>query len=135
VEQHHRTGFDLAHQHVTGGFKVGVVDPIERDYIPKDSGLAVPGGNGVDRVVGDPAGRPPQLGFLTGRGGDGVVGPAELCGDIGGRDGGQVRVFPGVAADLHARLGHPFGTGRIGGHLVADHEKGGLGVGVVEYTQ
>ena len=58
--------------------------------------------------------------------------PDALAGrDILGRDRRHVGVFPGVRADFHAGVGDPLGPGRVGRHLVADHEERGLRVGVL----
>ncbi len=128
VQQHHRTGLDLGHQHVSAGRGVRVVDPVERDDVPEDSGQTVLCGLLVDRVVGQAAGRPPQLGRHTGGGGDRIAGPGQLGRDIGG---GNVVMLG--CSQVWLPISMPASTTRlaprrVGGDLVADLEERRLGL-------
>ena len=135
MEQHHRTGLDLRHEHVSGGCGVGVVDPVEGDDVPEDSGQAVAGGDFIDAGIGETAGRSPQHGGVPGGGGDGVLRLGQLGGHIRGRNRRHIGVFPGVIADLHTGIGDPFGAVRVRRDFIADQEEGGLGAGVAQDAQ
>jgi hypothetical protein len=100
--------------------RVGVVDPIERDHVPTDFGQSELGGGGVHRLVGQPTWSAVQRRGVPGRRGDGVVGLGQLAGDVLGRDGRHVGVFPGVVAHLHARVDDALGAGRVRRDFVAD---------------
>jgi hypothetical protein len=114
-----RPGLDLGHQHVPRRGRIRVVDPIERDHVPTDFGQFELGG-GVHRLVGQPTGSAVQLRGVPSRRGDGVVGLGQLAGDVLGRDGRHVGVFPGVVAHLHARIDDALGAGRVNRDFVAD---------------